>query len=643
MTEPAPTSLNCPSCGAPLEYDGSSAILRCKFCGNVSLLPGALPGKVAAPSAALEEIRRLAAGGNLIEAIKRYRQIFGADLKEAKEAVEALQAGRLASPSAPGMPPAEELTRVIKEVQRLLGQGNKIEAIRIYRENYDVSLSRAKYAIEQIEAGQTAQPEEGFVAAAPATKGQVQEEYAPKSGKWVGWVVFLAILLVIGGVLAVVLVQPGGPLKPHYYPNDDAMLLSSGSSDPSELASSFYDPKAENRFVGLLNAETGSLSWKAPALPGDGYVDALAAGTDLIYAASGTDLLAYRRSDGTLAWQASMTDKLNYADTSLLVTPVRVVTNNADQTLQAYNADNGSPAWNKRLSGYDRGLHQVGGSLMVVDYVGENYTYGLIFLDLLTGEQQNVIMPTCTYNDYESTIDPDSGFLVDSANNALYLVYDSTYGCVQKIDLATGEVAWSSAGEVRFSFPPDGFRYLLAGSSLYFETDDGLMAVDTSTGGMKALASDADYELLPLAVSADTLLVRARRTRGTEKFELRGLKAASGELAWKIDMQNAEPIDPPNEMVGLVDKTDWGWTWRLTNAGLTVIHFQGEPNQLTYETYSLVNGASLGSQTLPLKNVSGDFYTIPKVIGVRGSVLFLHIDQGIYSLSLTEAKIKFIY
>jgi len=86
-----PTSLNCPACGAPLDFDGTSAVVRCKFCRNVSLIPGILPTQAAAPSSALDEIRLLASSGKQVEAIKRYREIYGVDLNEANDGVEALQ------------------------------------------------------------------------------------------------------------------------------------------------------------------------------------------------------------------------------------------------------------------------------------------------------------------------------------------------------------------------------------------------------------------------------------------------------------------------------------------------------------------------------------------------------------------------
>jgi ribosomal protein L7/L12 len=98
--------LNCPACGAALVLDGSSLVIRCKFCGNVIQVSGSssqVPGVFATPPAALppalEEIRQLARGGKMLEAIKRYRAIYGVGLAEAKSDIEALQANRWIPPA----------------------------------------------------------------------------------------------------------------------------------------------------------------------------------------------------------------------------------------------------------------------------------------------------------------------------------------------------------------------------------------------------------------------------------------------------------------------------------------------------------------------------------------------------------------
>jgi outer membrane protein assembly factor BamB/ribosomal protein L7/L12 len=646
-----PTSLNCPACGAPLDIDGTRALVRCKFCGSTLLVPGALPAQAAAPESTLDEIRRLVESGNRIEAIKRYRQVYDVNLQEASDAIDALQAGRLATPSAEDSRSPEELTRALQEVQRLLADGDKVEAIRVYREVYDVSQTRATYAVEQIEAGRTTWPEAGFRGAEVPPSGdlrQAEEVGTGWSGKWIAIIITLAIVIFVAGIAFFVLLQPGSPLSSHYYPSDPiAMIPSEPSEGPGtapEFAALLYNPDKDSRFFGLIDGTTGKLRWQTADVSSDAYASQIVAAAGLVYIANDTDLLAHRIDDGSLVWQAQMPDKLNYGDSTMLVTAGRVITNNADQTLQAYDAETGQLVWSKRLAGYDRTLRLMGDSLVVIDYTDSDNNYGLVFVDPSTGRQQRVITPTCTHEDYSfDALGTDSGLVYDQVGHVLYLVSDASYACIMRIDLASGQPAWQVTGDSSYSFASDGFQSLMTETTLYFGNGNDLLAVDKSAGTMKALLTDPDHEFLPLAMAGDNLIVRARRTRGTERFELWGVNAATGERAWQLDMQAAEPIDPPDAMSGLVDDTDSGWTWKLVPAGLVVMKFQGKPNQLVLETFNPADGTSLGQQTIALKMISGDFYGIPSVIGWRENIFYFGLESNIYGLDLSTGKLKVIY
>ena len=95
-------SLNCPSCGAPLDYDLSTneAVIHCPFCRTSVLMPVSLQATGVRPSSGFQqaeghaqemrEICRLLKAGNKIEAIKLYRDAFHTGLKEAKDAVDAM-------------------------------------------------------------------------------------------------------------------------------------------------------------------------------------------------------------------------------------------------------------------------------------------------------------------------------------------------------------------------------------------------------------------------------------------------------------------------------------------------------------------------------------------------------------------------
>jgi ribosomal protein L7/L12 len=143
------SQIACPNCGAPVD----SSERACSFCG-AALKPSSGANASATTDFAdvLEQIRR----GNKIEAIKAYRAKTNASLAEAKAAVEAMQAGQpVVVPQAAwdGGGLAENAGQ-LSEIREQLRNGNKIEAIKIYREMTGVGLKEAKDAVEALEAGQ---------------------------------------------------------------------------------------------------------------------------------------------------------------------------------------------------------------------------------------------------------------------------------------------------------------------------------------------------------------------------------------------------------------------------------------------------------------------------------------------------------
>jgi len=105
MTE----SFKCPSCSAPLEFEGKP-VQKCRFCGGSVIVPvgtiqnsGAFGGygnldfgdfsSLTGKALKIAEIQKLIRAGNKIGAIKVFRETFGTSLAEAKEKVEAMERG----------------------------------------------------------------------------------------------------------------------------------------------------------------------------------------------------------------------------------------------------------------------------------------------------------------------------------------------------------------------------------------------------------------------------------------------------------------------------------------------------------------------------------------------------------------------
>ena len=95
-----PKLISCPTCSAPLDPGADNAFrVRCSYCGNVLSVdardddPEPFAG-FADVAPRIAEIVRLARSGQKIHAIKLYRETFGVGLAEAKDAVERLEVGR---------------------------------------------------------------------------------------------------------------------------------------------------------------------------------------------------------------------------------------------------------------------------------------------------------------------------------------------------------------------------------------------------------------------------------------------------------------------------------------------------------------------------------------------------------------------
>ena len=106
-----PTIFNCSMCSAPLDMATANGMtIRCPYCGNTSILPEELRSGVASGAASepiaegfvpmidhalkLAEVAKLAKTGNKIAAIKLYRETFGGKLEDAKNAVEQMESGQ---------------------------------------------------------------------------------------------------------------------------------------------------------------------------------------------------------------------------------------------------------------------------------------------------------------------------------------------------------------------------------------------------------------------------------------------------------------------------------------------------------------------------------------------------------------------
>jgi ribosomal protein L7/L12 len=100
----------------------------------------------------VDEVKAALQRGNKIEAVKIYKDATGLGLKESKDFVDAVQRGE--APTVLSMPVPNFNRATVDWMERVKAQlrkGNKIEAIKIYREATGVGLKEAKDAVDAME------------------------------------------------------------------------------------------------------------------------------------------------------------------------------------------------------------------------------------------------------------------------------------------------------------------------------------------------------------------------------------------------------------------------------------------------------------------------------------------------------------
>jgi ribosomal protein L7/L12 len=134
--------IRCPFCDHK-NPPGATRCAECKADLSVSSENEDEVGGTEAPSLN-NRVIALVRDGRKIEAIKLYRDLTGAGLKEAKDAVEALERGD---------PPASTSGRATEDdadILDLLRAGQKIRAIKLYRDKTGAGLVDAKNAVETL-------------------------------------------------------------------------------------------------------------------------------------------------------------------------------------------------------------------------------------------------------------------------------------------------------------------------------------------------------------------------------------------------------------------------------------------------------------------------------------------------------------
>jgi outer membrane protein assembly factor BamB len=312
-----------------------------------------------------------------------------------------------------------------------------------------------------------------------------------------------------------------------------------------------------------------------------------------------------------------------------------------DGSVQSFDAQSGRSVWSARLSSTPYWLGQLNDRLLVVDRSAS--TSYLAIIDPASGVVLQQVSPECTAdpNSLSDSFETDASITPDPIDGSIYLMYGTFSACVQRWEASSGKMTWQTALKDASFTLADNLHPLLVGDKLYLNGDHNLQVVDKRSGAANELISNPDYDFVPLAIQDNVLIVRAKRTRGTTRFELWAVDAASGQSLWQLPFPNdTEPLDEPDRMSGLIDSTSSGFTAHLTSRGLVVMVASADPHQLLLKTLNPQSGASTALKAIPV-NATGDFYSVPDVIGWTDTSAWIVLDGNLYVVDLVNGTITY--
>ena len=171
-------TLDCPNCGAPLDnIQLGSLTIKCPFCHSNVLLPPELNNAGSQPiinsgftsilghAQDLERMADLARSGKQLEAIKIFREVFDTSLTESKQAIEAIAAGQpvLLPGQLKVISATPSQTELLQNIAKLHTDGSPLEAIKLFKESYGSSLRESKELVEKLAAGELVTLPDGTV------------------------------------------------------------------------------------------------------------------------------------------------------------------------------------------------------------------------------------------------------------------------------------------------------------------------------------------------------------------------------------------------------------------------------------------------------------------------------------------------
>ncbi|MBI2704833.1 MAG: PQQ-binding-like beta-propeller repeat protein, partial [Actinobacteria bacterium] len=234
----------------------------------------------------------------------------------------------------------------------------------------------------------------------------------------------------------------------------------------------------------------------------------IANGTYVIFP-NGTNVLAYRVDNGTLAWQAPISDQVSAGscDSCLFFAGDRVIVKSTDYTFHAIDPATGAVAWSRKAVTPSAWAAPFGDKVMLLDDNAEHG--GQVVLIKPDGSEETVVQPVCPADTkgFDAGLDTTAVVFPLPNENAAVFGYGSPYSCWQRIDFSTSQPAWTAKIPQGSSTPRRDDSFVVSqGAKAAVVTGGTVAALDLATGDYKPLPKVADTKLYPLGIRENVVV-----------------------------------------------------------------------------------------------------------------------------------------
>jgi outer membrane protein assembly factor BamB len=223
------------------------------------------------------------------------------------------------------------------------------------------------------------------------------------------------------------------------------------------------------------------------------------------------------------------------------------------------------------------------------------------------------------------------------------MAYGNFATCIQRWDAQTLKMTWSAAppdSPAGSGGSPDGVLPLFSADSLYLSEGSTVWAFALASGEARVALADAGQTFRLLAVHGNDLIVSARSQRGTTKYAIWAVNAASGDTHWTFDLGQNPPID----YGGIIDDAQPMWLAQPAADGLRVIRFKSASDNKSYailqDTLNWDSGDSAGQKSTPL-NLDTIILSAPEWIIWNNDSMWMVMNYQLLAFDVAQRKMVY--